>query len=206
MSDEKYDASKYILNIAQIISVIASMIIAYFTINISKETAKITKYSGVSNVIVDKYKTDLNNVESFVMTLQKNGARIDLGDMENLPSLYELKNLRDENTAIKNSIELFINEDNSEADNLMFEMKKQCERLDSDLDAAINYRKEFEGTKNEEGRVIRAPLVKTDVPSNGYYNVLLANNKELQKAYIKYSKSEWNLIPSRVNDYLSEFD
>ena len=206
MSEDKYDTLKYFLNIVQVISIIASMVFAYFTINISKETAKITKYSGVSNVIVDKYKTDLDNVESLVMTLQKNSSRINLEYKEKLPSLYELEYLRDENTAIKNSIELFINEDNVEADNLMFEMKKQCEKLDSDLETAINYRKEVEDTKNKAGRVIRSPLVKTDGPSNGYYNVILANNKELQKAYIKYSKLEWNLIPSRVNEYLSEFD
>lgn len=123
-----------------------------------------------------------------------------------LPDIYTLKYYKSKITAIKNSMELYLNEDNKYYEYFRIAMKNESDLLGESVNKAIIYR--LNNPIKEEDfirrRLIKSPLVRTD--GGGSDNYLdNANNKYLIEIYIKYSKEERNRLPRRVKDYIEEF-
>lgn len=189
---------KLLKKFTPIVVSIVSVIIAY-------ETVKTSQFSSINSLLVEKYKTDLEHLEEDVLSLQNMQAEVDLDNKAELGSLETLKYYKSRNKAIKNSAELYLNEENKNCDSLQDKIKEECEKLDSDLDIAISYRKAHP-PKTEQKPHIRVPLVKTDGPGVNADKIEVADNKDLMKEYIKYSKEEWSDLPMRVKTYIDNFD
>ena len=189
---------KLLKKFTPIVVSIVSVIIAY-------ETVKTSQFSSINSLLVEKYKTDLEHLEEDVLSLQNMQAEVDLDNKAELGSLETLKYYKSRNKAIKNSAELYLNEENKNCDSLQDKIKEECEMLDSDLDIAISYRKAHP-PKTEQKPHIRGPLVKTGGPGVNADKIEVADNKDLMKEYIKYSKEEWSDLPRRVKTYIDNFD
>ena len=192
---------KLLKKFTPIVVSIVSVIIAY-------ETVKTSQFSSINSLLVEKYKTDLENLEKDVLSLQNMQAEVDLDNKAELGSLETLKYYKSRNKAIKNSAELYLNEENKNCDSLQDKIKEECEKLDSDLYIAISYRKAHP-PKNEQKphtTIRRSPLVKADGPGVNADKIEVADNKDLMKEYIKYSKEEWSDLPRRVKTYIDNFD
>lgn len=83
-------------------------------------------------MLVEKYKTDLEHLEEDVLSLQNMQAEVDLDNKDELASVEILNFYKSRNKAIKNSVELYLNEENKNCDSLQDKIKEECEKLDSD--------------------------------------------------------------------------
>lgn len=192
---------KFLKKFTPIVVSIVSVIIAY-------ETVKTSQFSSINSLLVEKYKTDLEHLEEDVLSLQNMQAEVDLDNKDELASVEILNFYKSRNKAIKNSVELYLNEENKNCDSLQDKIKEECEKLDSDLDIAISYRKAHPPKTEQKPHIIipRGPLVNTGSPGVNADKIEIADNKDLMKEYIKYSKEEWSDLPRRVKTYIDNFD
>lgn len=176
----------------------------FFSIYFAYQTVKTDQLSNVNALVVEKYKTDLLHVEECVISIQKMDSEIDLGNKVDLPTLATLEYFKSELTGIENSIELYLNEENEYCYKLQKQIKNNCDNLDNKLTIAKDYRKNY-STEEEDGLIHKGTLTKTDGPGIPGDRIRIANNRELMKEYIEYSKEERNSFPSRFRAYIDKF-